>query len=339
MVLEIRLQQRRRAGDPFLRAHLPVDQGRERTGVTRDLVPEAGALQHGRGLPPVGAGERAGEQFGPFVLVGANQTGGGVALERQPADARCDIRCDGITPSTAVPSGLGGIVLGEPLGIEDSIAQAEQRRHEPRESLARDRRVIAQPPPAHALGQHVARVGAPAVMIELHFVDALEPRVDFLFRTLLQAQVHPLRRWAGQHSNPRILPPLEILRQAGFDRLRLEQPVFVPLLGGEGQDANPGKERGLRACRPIAPGGVNREQADHFAGGEPGLADDVDASGQGDPYVGGLVHDHGEGPPLGAARQRFAFPPAQARERPNGHTLQISVTLDGEPGAEQRGKV
>ena len=155
VVLEISLEEGRGRRDPFLRAHLPVDQAGVRTGLARQLPPDAAALQHGRRPPAVGPAESARQHLKPFVLVGSAHVGRGIVLQAQAADARRDIRRGRADQLIAVPLGSREPVLRQPLRVEDAVAQAQNGWHELREAGSDHECVVAEPPPADALGQDV----------------------------------------------------------------------------------------------------------------------------------------------------------------------------------------
>ena len=239
-MLEIRLEQRSGSGNPFLRAHLGVGEGRNRTGLARELVPKAGALHVGRCLAAVGSGQHTGELIKPPVLVGPSKIKSGIPRQGQDTDARGQVRRRSLHPPIAVSASLGLIFLRQPLAVEYPVAQPEHGWHKGGESLSRDQGMIAQPPPAHAFRQDVTGFGPPVGVGEVNFEHPLEPGVKFLVGALVEGAIHPLRRGAGQYLDVRVLPPLKILGHQGFDRLGVEQLVFVIVLGFEEHRANAG---------------------------------------------------------------------------------------------------
>ena len=70
--------------------------------------------------------------------------------------------------------GMGNYRLRNPFHVEDPVTQTQERRDMTREALAGQKRVIAEPSPADALGEDKSSFLAPGSRLQLHFVDVLE---------------------------------------------------------------------------------------------------------------------------------------------------------------------
>ena len=98
----------------------------------------------------------------------------------------------------------GAIALRQPLRVEEPVAQAQDGGHEPGERLGGQEGVVAEPAPAHALGEHVAPLGAAVAGQEGHLVDALQARVELLVREARELAVELLGRGARHHRAARV---------------------------------------------------------------------------------------------------------------------------------------
>src|SRR5438445_9109815 len=118
------------------------------------------------------------------MLVGSAQVGRGVSSQAQETDSRRDIR--GRTSYHLVPVSISrtGVALREPLGVEDPVAQAQNRRDELGQKAPGKKCVIPQPSIAHALGEDVSGGDPPTipVIVEPDFVNALQSCMKFFLR-------------------------------------------------------------------------------------------------------------------------------------------------------------
>ena len=135
----------------------------------------------------------------------------------------------------------------------------------------------------------------------------------FLVGEQTQVAVEPVGRGAGHDGHARVTPRPEVGPQPTLDKLGIEQPLLVPLLGIQGHDAHVRKRQGIVPAPPDPPRGMDGQQGDHVARGNPRPAKDPDHPGQGGPRVGGLVDQQGQGPAGGAAQERRMLPGSNAR--------------------------
>src|SRR5712691_2471082 len=134
--------------------------------------------------------------------------------------------------------------FGNPLCVEDSIAQAQYGGNEVSQSLAGDESVVAQPSAANALGKHIANFAVTAGTAEMHFVHSLEADIHSLgcFRLPLQAQFSYF--WVvngivnGYTSTPGITAGFEIFVEEALHRIRIKQPLLVTLLRFQRDDVD-----------------------------------------------------------------------------------------------------
>ena len=84
---------------------------------------------------------------------------------------------------------------------------------------------------------------------------------------------------------------------------------------------------------------MNRDQRDHVARGEAGLAGQSGSLREGATGVGRLVDDDRHSPAFGAARKHRPFPRRDALLRAYRHRIHLVVTVRFEVGAKQRGEV
>src|SRR3954452_16042093 len=90
--------------------------------------------------------------------------------------------------------------------------------------------MVTEPPPADALGQDEAHFLAAITTLQTHFKYSFQTRAARVKRFALQPSVELLRMRARDHARAGVAAMAEIFIQSRFHRLRVEQPLLVPLL-------------------------------------------------------------------------------------------------------------
>ena len=240
------LQRAELASDPFGAPHVAVDQGREWTmQLVQPLfdprphryVDHKLSVRAARTIPPATRG-RSRAPLCPSSGSSAARAGGSAPRHRPPSSRS---RRRGSTVRRRRQA------LRQPFGVEDAVAESEERRNELPKPVRRHKSRIAEVSETNALRQDALRFAPPLRRSQPHFENP--PERCAALAAISQPRIELVCPPAPGHPDIGKPLPREIFGQSSFYVLWIEQLPFSPLVRVERNDHSVGQRLGPVAAR------------------------------------------------------------------------------------------